>query len=151
MDHNVGALTASKVAFIPHDNIRGLCADSPRIAAAFWRDTLLDAAVFREWITNVGRRSAYQRLAHLLCESFARAGAVKLTQGNSFEFPVTQAVLADATGLSFVHVNRSLQALRAAGLVRMGRGVVTVLDWPGLQQAGRFDPTYLHSAYKTAA
>jgi CRP-like cAMP-binding protein len=151
MDHNLGALMAGNVALIPHDSIRELCNGSTRIAAAFWRDTLIDAAIFREWITNVGRRTAYQRVAHLFCESFSRAKAVNLAQGDTIQFPVTQATLADATGLSLVHVNRNVQALRAAGLVSMERGLLTVLDWDGLQQAGRFDPTYLHFHYKTAA
>ena len=151
MDHNVGALNLCKIAFIPHDSLRELCSRFPRIGAAFWRDTLIDAAVFREWITNVGRRTAYERMAHLFCEVYSRSKSVGVAEGDRFEFPVTQATLGDATGLSTVHVNRTLQELRAAGLIRMEDGAVTVLDWERLKQAGRFDPGYLHLQHEMAA
>ena len=93
---------------------------------------------------NVGRRSAYQRIAHVLCEVFARLEAVGLVEANSFALPVTQAELGDATGLSTVHVNRTVQELRAAGLITMEGGRVTIEDVRRLRSAGDFDPTYLH-------
>ena len=151
MDHALGLLTPGKVAFISHESLFDLCNRHPNVAGAFWRDTLIDAAVFREWITNIGRRSAYQRTAHLLCEVSVRLRAVGLAEGNAFPFPVTQAEIADATGLSNVHVNRTLQELRAAGLIDMRDGRVTVRNWNGLQEAGEFDPTYLHIKHPKAA
>jgi CRP-like cAMP-binding protein len=110
MDHSIGTLTASKVAWIPHEAVLRLLETYPRINQAFWRDSLIDAAIFREWVVNVGQRSAYERAAHLMCEIFIRFKALGLTNGKSFDLPITQAELADALGLSTVHVNRTLHA-----------------------------------------
>ena len=144
MDHSLCTLDASKVAFIAHETVRKFIRAHPRIGDIFWRDTLIDAAVFREWIGNVGRREAYGRIAHLLCELYVRFRAVGLANGQAFALPVTQAELADATGMSTVHVNRTLQELRGNRLIRSAKRSVTILDWDGLQTAGEFDPTYLH-------
>jgi CRP-like cAMP-binding protein len=144
MDHSLATLVRSTVAFIPHDAVRGLVHAYPRIADAFWRDTLIDAAIFREWVANIGRRPAYARLAHVLCELFARARAVGLADGHAFELPLTQEELGDAMGLSTVHVNRMMTELRGAGLIDTPKGTVVIKDWTGLQQAGEFDATYLH-------
>ena len=107
-------------------------------------DTLIDAAIFREWITNVGTREAPGRIAHLLCEIFLTLQAVGLTKGNSFDFPITQSEIADATGLSTVHVNRSVQKLRAEGLIVLEKGRCTITDWEGLNETAMFDPAYLN-------
>ena len=144
MDHSLAALTATKAMFIPHETVCDLMRRCPRIGDAFWRDTLIDAAVFREWIMNLGRREAYERIAHLLCEFYVRLKAVGLTNGPAYEMPFTQAELADATGLSAVHVNRTLQELRGEGLITLRAGSLTVLDWERLKEAGEFDPAYLH-------
>ena len=144
MDHSLGTLSACKVMYVPHETVRDLVRRCPRIGDVFWRETLIDAAVFREWIMNLGRREAYGRMAHLLCEFYVRLRAVGLTNGPAYEFPLTQAELADATGLSAVHVNRTLQELRGEGLITLRNGSLTVLDWDRLREAGEFDPTYLH-------
>jgi CRP-like cAMP-binding protein len=144
MDHSLSSLSACKVMFIPHETVRDLVRRCPRIGDAFWRETLIDAAVFREWILNLGRREAYGRMAHLLCEFYVRLRAVGLTNGPAYVMPFTQAELADATGLSAVHVNRTLQELRGEGLITLRNGSLTVLDWDRLREAGEFDPTYLH-------
>jgi CRP-like cAMP-binding protein len=144
MDHSLATLSTTKVAFIPHDTIRAFIRAHPRIGDVFWRDTLIDAAVFREWVTNMGRREAYGRIAHLLCELFVRLRAVGLTNGDSYPLPITQAELADATGLSTVHVNRTMQELRGDGLIKTNKASVIVKDWDGLREAGEFDPTFLH-------
>ena len=144
MDHSLKSITPCKVAFISHDNIRALTRHCPRIAEVLWRDTLIDAAIFREWMIGIGRRSAYTRIAHLLCEVFARLRAVGLTSGFECEFPITQNEIGDSLGLSTVHVNRSLQELRAARLIELRRGTLTILDWDRFKEAGEFDPTYLH-------
>ena len=144
MDHSLASLTATKAMFIPHETVCDLMRRCPRIGDAFWRDTLIDAAVFREWIMNLGRRDAYGRIAHLLCEFYVRLRAVGLTKGDACEMPFTQAELADATGLSVVHVNRTLQELRGEGLITLRAGSLTVLDWERLKEAGEFDPAYLH-------
>src|SRR3954462_14803609 len=98
----------------------------------------------REWIVNLGSREAYSRIAHLFCEIFFKLKAVGLTHGHSFDFPVTQAKIADATGLSDVHVNRSLMKLRADGLIAIERGRCTIPDMGRLEEAAMFDTTYLH-------
>jgi CRP-like cAMP-binding protein len=150
MDHCLGTMTASKVAFIPHDVVRAFVRAQPRIGDVFWRETLIDAAVFREWVTNVGRRDAYGRIAHIFCELFVRVRAVGLNKGESYEMPITQTELADASGLSTVHVNRTMQELRRDGLIRTKGASVIIEDWDGLQQAGEFDPTYLHLKKRAA-
>src|SRR3954464_10426819 len=144
MDHSLSSLCATKALYISHETVRDLMRRCPRIGDAFWRDTLIDAAVFREWILNLGRREAYGRMAHLLCELYVRLKAVGLTNGDVYEFPLTQAEFGDALGLSTVHVNRTLQDLRGDGLITLRSNSVTVLDWDRLREAGEFDPTYLH-------
>jgi CRP-like cAMP-binding protein len=144
MDHSVGALTPCKVAFIAHAALHDITRAHPGIIALFWRDTLIDAAIFREWLTGVGRRSAHQRIAHLICEIHLRLKVVGLTDDNGFELPITQAELADALGLSTVHVNRVLQDLRRDGLIISRGKFLAVADWRTLEKAGGFDPRYLH-------
>ena len=117
MDHSLGTLIPCKLAFIQHDDLRSLMRNHPRLGDLFWRDTLIDAAVFRQWVVNVGRRQAPARMAHLLCELLVRLRAVELVEDHAFDLPVTQAELADALGISTVHVNRVLQDLRAQGLI----------------------------------
>jgi CRP-like cAMP-binding protein len=144
MDHTLATLTKCKVAFIPHDSILKLTRTCLRVGDVLWRDTLVDAAIFREWMIGIGRRSAYTRIAHLLCEVFVRLRAVDLTNGDRCDWPITQIEIGDALGLSNVHVNRSLQELRADGLIELGGGSLKILNWDGLKKAGEFDLTYLH-------
>jgi CRP-like cAMP-binding protein len=151
MDHSLKSITVSKVAFIPHDSIAKLTRECPRVADVLWRDTLIDAAVFREWMVGIGRRSAYTRIAHLMCEVFTRLRAVGLTNGYACEFPITQSEIGDSLGLSTVHVNRSLQEMRADGLVDLQCGTLTILDWDAFKKAGEFDSTYLHLRQKEDA
>lgn len=151
MDHSVGTLIPSKIAFIPHDSIRTLLREQPRLAESFWRDTLIDAAMFREWMIGLGRRDAYTRIAHLFCELFVRYRAVGLANGEGFDLHTTQAELGDALGLSTVHVNRVLQDLRKDGLIALRGKFLTILDWAGLKEAGEFDPLFLHLKDKEAA
>jgi CRP-like cAMP-binding protein len=144
LDNTFATITPASLGFIEHTALRELCAAFPRITAALWRETLVEAAIFRAWLTNIGRREAYSRIAHLCCEIFAKSEAVGLTEGGSCEFPITQQEIADALGLSTVHVNRSLQELRAQGLISLSRGVLTVLDRRRLEAAAGFDASYLH-------
>jgi CRP-like cAMP-binding protein len=150
MDHGLATVMPSRIALIPHEAILDLTTRRPTIAAVLWRDTLIDAAVFREWMMGIGRRSAYARIAHVLCELLVRYRAVELTTDHVFELPVTQSELGDALGLSTVHVNRSLQELRADGLIESKGRTFIVRDWDGLKRAGEFDPTYLHLDKKWA-
>jgi CRP-like cAMP-binding protein len=148
MDHSLGTLVPSKLAFIQHDDLRALMQNHPRFGALFWRDTLIDAAVFRQWIVGLGRRDAHGRIAHLLCELLVRLWAVDLVADHAFNLPVTQAELGDALGISTVHVNRVLQELRGEKLISLSGSSLKVLDWEGLQKAGEFNPTYLHLVKK---
>jgi CRP-like cAMP-binding protein len=144
MDHSLATISPSRVAFISHDALNELLEQHFRIACILWRETLIDAAIFREWIVNTGSRDAYSRIAHLLCELFWKLQAVGLTKGNSFSCPITQTEVADATGLSTVHVNRSVQELRGKGLIEWERGTCRILNLRALQDAGMFEPDYLH-------
>jgi CRP-like cAMP-binding protein len=150
MDHSLATLAPSSLAFIQHDDLRSLMRSHPRLGDLLWRDTLIDAAIFRQWMLGLGRREAYGRIAHVLCELLVRLRAVELVEDHAFTLPVTQAELGDAFGLSTVHVNRVLQDLRRDGLITLHSGSLKVLDWDGLQKAGEFDPTYLHLVKKEA-
>lgn len=151
MDMNLSAMAPSKVAFIQHSHVRDLCHSYPRLGDVFWRETLIDASVFREWMLCIGRRSATQHMAHVFCELLLRLKAIGLVEDNSFAFPITQGELGDALGLSFVHVNRVLQGLREKNLIAWERSTVTILDPEGLAALGEFDPRYLHISRKKAA
>lgn len=144
MDHSLGTLTASRVGFIPHEAVRRLSRASYRIAEAFWREALVDAAVFREWMVGIGRRSAQSRLAHFLCEFATKLRAIGRSDGIRFELPMTQTEIGDALGLSTVHTNKSLRALREAGLIELRGRRLKIVDWDGLCELGEFDPGYLH-------
>jgi CRP-like cAMP-binding protein len=143
MDHNLCAAGPAVIASVSHKQLEALFVENPHIGMLLWRDTLIDSAIFREWITNTGRRQAYARTAHLLCEIAVRGRAAS-SGAREMSLPLTQQHFADALGLSIVHVNRVLQDLRAQNLIRIGNGKFEVLDWNGLSEAGDFDPRYLH-------
>jgi len=152
MDHSLATLSRSRLGFIPHQNLRRLIQQHPRLGDAFWRETLIDAAVFREWMVGMGRRDARARIAHLVCELVTRLEIAGLARDKSIHIPLTQAHIADALGLSTVHVNRVLQMLRAEKLIVWRRGKeLTVTNSEGLKQAGEFDPAYLHLGRAEAA
>ena len=151
LDNSVSTISPCSVGFIAHEALRDLCTRYPRIASAFWRETLIDAAIFREWVLNVGRREAYTRMAHVLCELLVRLRAVGLTKDYSCELPITQAEFADALGVTNVHVNRVVQQLRADGLIELSGDRLNILDWDKLKKTGEFDPTYLHLEDEQAA
>jgi CRP-like cAMP-binding protein len=144
MDHTLAATVPSVIGIIEHQDLRDATTKSPGLAALLWRDTLIDAAIFREWITVMGRQSAVRHLAHLLCELFLRMQAVSLSRANACQLPLTQQVIADALGLSAVHTNRSLQSMRAEGLIEFEDYQLVIRNWDGLTQLAQFDPLYLH-------
>jgi CRP-like cAMP-binding protein len=146
MDHDLTTLSRSVVGFISHEALRALTRERPSVAEALWRETLIDAAVFREWIVNVGRRSAVARLAHLLAEIGTRLQGIGLAAGDRFELPMTQLDIADALGLTPVHVNRVVQELRRAGLLELRKHSVFLPDLPRLKGLGDFDDLYLHQS-----
>lgn len=144
LDHGIAALTPCTVARIPHEALRELSARLPELAAVLWRESMIDAALFRGWLTANGRRSAYGRTAHLLCELSMRQRAVGLSTGRTCPMPLRQTDFADATGLTSVHIARTLGALRKAGLITLQARTLTIHDWDGLCEAAEFDPAYLH-------
>ncbi len=146
MDHSIGALTSVVYSEIERDRFEGLIASDRTVAEALWCELLAGNAIQREWAVNIGRRLALGRVAHLLCEIFERLRPVGLLEGNSCAFPITQLDLADATGLSVVHLNRTLQELRASGLIVLRERTLTVNDLDELKKAGLFNPNYLHYA-----
>jgi CRP-like cAMP-binding protein len=146
MDHALATVTDSRLGFIRHRAVLDLMERHPRIIGAFWRETLIDGAIFREWLVGVGRRRAPSRIAHLFCEMYARLDSIGMAQDRTIPLPITQEEVGDALGLSAVHVNRALQDLRGQGLISFERGRLTVHDWRGLVRVGEFDPTYLHLA-----
>jgi len=142
------ALSVSTILRVPHGAIRTIAGRYPALAEAFWRDCMVDAAIMNEWVVNVGRRDARTRLAHLLCEMATRLGAVTNGKDVVRDFPVTQSQMANATGLTAVHVNRTLQALRTAGLVEWRSGVLHLPHWDALIAYGEFDSSYLQAGVK---
>jgi len=113
------------------------------LAEAFLCETLVNNAIQREWAINLGRRVAFERVAHLFCEIIERLRPVGMVEGNSCVMPVTQMDLADATGLSVVHLNRTVQELRASGLIVLRDRTLTITDLDALKDAALFSPSYL--------
>jgi CRP-like cAMP-binding protein len=144
MDHSIGAITRLKVAMITPDEMNGLTAERPRITQALWWHELVTAAVQREWTLNLGQRSAYERLAHLLIELYTRLKTVGRAHKGHCDFPLTQNDLADATGLTAVHVNRTLQELRRDNLIELERKQLHILDLQRMIDVSMFNPNYLH-------
>jgi CRP-like cAMP-binding protein len=143
-DHNVQALTRCDIATVPVAALQELAETRPLVGRAMWIDTLIDAAIYREWLVNVGRRNSLSRLAHLLCEFALRLEAAGLAGECGYELPMTQEQLADTTGLTPVHINRVLKELGRMGLIERSKRAVTILDWDRLRQVGDFSTRYLH-------
>ena len=148
MDHSIGTLTPVVFCELDRAAFEHLIAIDESIAEAFYCEALADSATQREWAINLGRRDALERVAHLLCELFERLRVVGLVDRNSFAFPVTQMDLADATGLSTVHLNRTLQELRASRLITLKDRALTIHDFEALSRTALFNPNYLHLKYK---
>jgi CRP-like cAMP-binding protein len=144
MGHSVGAITRVRYAEIAPADFEALMDESPTIARALWWHALVTAEVQREWTLNVGQRTAYERIAHLMCEIFLKLRTAGLTRHDGCDWPLTQADLADATGLTSVHVNRTLQVLRRDGLIALHARRLTIPDLGALMAAGLFSPNYLH-------
>jgi CRP-like cAMP-binding protein len=144
MDHAIGTLAPSKIAYLPRETIDELTSKHPTINRALWWATLVDEGVLREWLVNVGSRPVDKRMAHLFCELLLRLQAVGLVAEDGFDFPLTQDELGDTLGVSTVHVNRVLQQLRADGLITLKGKRLTIHDVPALQEFAEFIPNYLH-------
>lgn len=144
MDHTVCAMDHAAIAFIPHADLIRAFKARPQLAFAVWRETLIDAAIFREAITNNSARAVQTRMAHLFCEIFHRARASGLTEQDRLDLPISLTQLGEALGMAIATVNRTLQRLRASGSVDLRNGVLTVRNWDKLAGIGQFDARYLH-------
>jgi CRP-like cAMP-binding protein len=144
MDHSIGAITRLKVAMITPDEMSRLTHERPRVTQALWWHELVTTAIQREWTLNLGQRTAYERLGHLLVELYLRLRTVGLASNGRCDFPLTQNDLGDATGLTPVHVNRTLQELRRDGLIELERRHLHILDIERLKSVSMFNPNYLH-------
>ena len=150
MDHSVGALSPLRYASVPHVALERAVQDRPRISHALNWDMLVASAIQREWTVSLGQRSAIERIAHLLCELFVRLDAVSQVRDNSYEIPLTQNDLAETAGITPVHVNRTLQQLRAQGLIQWKGRELHVPDFDSLKQLAMFDAGYLHLDHEGA-
>jgi CRP-like cAMP-binding protein len=143
MDHSISTLTRARIAYVPRGRMEELT-ERPQLARAFWWSTLVDEAVLRNWIVNIGRRDAHEAIGHLMCELYARLKTVGLADDLHFELPLTQEEIGDALGLTSVHVNRVLQRMRGEGLISFARGALAIHDYVRLERASGFNPNYLH-------
>jgi CRP-like cAMP-binding protein len=144
MDHSIGTLSPVRASQIPREVAESLLDRYPRLARAFWWSTLVEESITREWVVNVGHRTAFERMAHLFCEIFERLYTVGLTRGDTFDLPLTQAELSDALALSAVHVNRVLMEMRHNQLITLRNQQLTLHDYHALRNIAGFDARYLH-------
>ena len=144
LDHEVMTLTKARIAVVPHEKLKRITEEFPHLARVFWFSTNLDAALHREWAVSLGRREAIARLSHLFCELQVRLEIVGLADAGGFRLELTQTDLAECTGLTPVHVNRSLKQLREEGVVEFRDKRVTIGDPAALRRIAEFDPAYLY-------
>ncbi|MDG4892334.1 Crp/Fnr family transcriptional regulator [Mesorhizobium sp. WSM4976] len=144
MDHSIGAITPVAISEISRTDFDEMMIGHPRITQALWWESLVAAAIQREWTVNLGQRDALERMAHLLCELFIRLEASGCTSDNSCEFPLTQTELGETLGMSTVHVNRTLQELRASNLIVLKDRTLTIPNLQALQDVALFNANYLH-------
>lgn len=144
MDHGIFTLTPCRVAQVSHEALREISERLPHLTRLLWLNTIIDAAIHREWLVSIGRRAPVARIAHLICELYLRLQVIGEIRNGRFELPLTQAELADVLGISTVHANRSLQQLRREGAMTWQGTTVTIQDWERLQRVAEFDPLYLN-------
>lgn len=144
MDHSIAAITPVSIAEIGRSTFDELAANYPRLWRALQWDSMVTSAIQREWTVNLGQRDAFERLSHLLCELFVRLAAAGLTDGDACDFPLTQTDLGEATGLSTVHVNRTLRELREANLIVLKDRTLRIPDIAALKRHAMFNANYLH-------
>jgi CRP-like cAMP-binding protein len=143
MDHALQSIDESVVALLPHEELKAAFFKAPGLGMAMWRETLLDAAIFRQAIVSNGARSSLERVAHLFCEIYVRSWQAGLAEHRTCEFPLSQMQIAQTLGLSIVTVNRVVQVLRKEKCAEMQGRTLIVLDWARLQERAGFDPAYL--------
>ncbi|MDQ2640172.1 MAG: Crp/Fnr family transcriptional regulator [Pseudomonadota bacterium] len=144
MDHSIATLSPVTAAWLQPASVPALFERHPRLARALLWTSAVEASITREWVVNIGQRTALQRTAHLLCEVFSRLESVGLAQHNACALPLTQSELGDTLALSAVHVNRTLMCMRRTNLVDLHAGRLQLLDRQALEATAGFDPVYLH-------
>ena len=143
LDHNIMCLTPCRLLLFPHEKLKRITEEFPHLTRLLWLSTNVDAAVHREWVLSIGRRSALARIAHFFCELHVRLGIVGLTDGATFKLGITQADLAECLGLTGIHVNRMLKVLRERNLVAFKNGVAHIMDRQELARVAEFSTDYL--------
>lgn len=151
MDHSIQTLTPARVAMISRSDMHEMVTTRPNIAHALWSTQLVDEGTMRAWIVSMGRRSSEQRVAHLMCELYVRARNIGLITGNELELPLSQVVLADALGMTPVHINRIIRKLRLAAILEIARGKLLIRDAARMVAVAGFDANYLHRSLRQAA
>jgi CRP-like cAMP-binding protein len=141
--YSIAAVTAASVSAFPLDVIDDVFDKNPQLAKALFWSAVCEAAIVGEHLIDTARRSAYERVSHLLLELFVRLKTNGQTDGDSFIMPLTQELIADALGLTAVHVNRTLRALREDRLVAINNKRVTIVDFDALSLICDFDRSYL--------
>jgi CRP-like cAMP-binding protein len=144
MDHSIQTVTQATVARIPGETMSDLMTTHPGIARAMYVAQLIDEGTLRAWIVSLGRRSSAERAAHLLLELYVRNVRIKEMRHDEIELPLSQVVLADALGMTPVHINRVLQELRQSGAIMLRRGLLRIQDPIALTRISGFDENYLH-------
>ena len=151
MDNSLGAVAAGRIGIVSHGELHRVMEARPKLRALIWRETLVQGAIFRLWLMRNSQMLAHAALAHFFCEMVTRARAAGLSDGLSMDLPLTQEDVADALGMTGVHVNRTLSLLRTGNLADFRGGRLTVPDWDRLAETAEFDPRYLHRGNKRGA
>jgi len=144
MDHNIATVAPSRIAFIPHEKMWEIIQNYPRIVRAIWKGTLIDGAVFAQWMTNARWKSAEAQIAHLLCEICERLDVVGLSNAGTFDWPITSRDLEEALDIPTSIIEKTFEDLIARGWVEIGAGKLTLINSDSLRQLAGFDPRYLH-------
>ena len=143
-DHSVAAITKVEILSIPQEAVLRVFSQDNNVGLAFWWATLQEEAILREQIVRNGRRNALERVAHLLLELHRRALVIGQGDDSEFRLPVSQVLISDALGLSYVHVSRVLRKLTNDGLIEREKDLLIIKDRQGLIEACDFSPAYLH-------
>lgn len=144
LDHDVLSLSDCVIGVVPHERLKEITAEFPRLASVYWFSTNVHAAITRELALSLGQRPAIARMAHLFCELYVRLEAVDRARPDGYEFPLTQRELSECLGLTVVHANRTIQEMRRRGLVELGSRRLRILNRAGLEGVAQFDPGYLY-------
>lgn len=151
MDHSIQTITPALVATIDRIKMDVIMDRHRAVAKAMYLAQLVDEGTMRAWITSMGRRASIERVAHLMCELYLRARNIGLITQPRLSLPLSQLLLADALGMTAVHLNRVLKELRLSGAMSLQRGKLEIADPTKLIQIAGFDENYLHRRLRKIA